>query len=452
MCATKNEGQYRDAITFVNSGAAEAQSDFLDGVVLLHNFEYEEASEAFQRAQEIDPDFAMAYWGEAMALHRSLWQQQSHTAAVDVLGRAPEAPTPREQEYLQAAATLFGMTDASEGRTKLERDVLYRDAMQRIHEAYPDDREATVFYGLSILGAGVANRDTVTYLRAAAVLLGVWDANPRHPGATHYLIHAYDDPVHATLGLPMARAYARSATTAHAQHMTSHIFTALGMWDDVVAANNTAIGIEVVGPGPRTREALHYVHWLQNGYLQQGRFTEATKLLMAARTRLQDEPTARERAFYGAMYGRWVFDIDDWDSTQALVAPEGVEIPTPQYHFARAFIALWSGDLEAAREHRRSVRVASQGNPGINFDDAAVHVLQTQLDALFACAEGDHTNAVALAREAVLLERALPFRNGPPYIVKPTAEMLGDLLLELDHAEEAVAAYDDQLLWTPNRA
>ena len=109
------------------------------------------------------------------------------------------------------------------------------------------------------------------------------------------------------------------------------------------------------------------------------------------------------------------------------------------------------GDLDRAREHRRYLRAGSEGNPEIVLDEAAGNVLHKQLDALFAWAEGNNTDAVALAREAVSLERALPFRYGPPRIVKPTAEMLGDILLKLDRAEEAVAAYQDQLSRTPHR-
>lgn len=137
------------------------------------------------------------------------------------------------------------MTEESKNLPKLKRDVLYRNAMQRIHESYPDDNEATAFYGLSILSVGSVSREYTTYIQAAAVLTKVWDANSLHPGAAHYLIHSYDDPVHAVHGLPMARAYAKIAPdAAHAQHMTSHIFSALGMWDDLVSANEQATTLE----------------------------------------------------------------------------------------------------------------------------------------------------------------------------------------------------------------
>jgi len=457
------QGQLLGKIEFPNSGVPEVQADFIEGVLYLHNFEYEEANAAFKRAQEIGSDFAMAYRGKAMTFHQSLWQRQSRSSAVDVLrrlgrtseNRAVKAPTQREKDYLHAAETLFGMTEESKQRTKFERDVLYRDAMRRVHETYPDDLEATAFYGLSILGVGSVNREYATYMRAAAVLTEVWDANRLHPGAAHYLIHSYDDPVHAVLGLPMARAYSKISPAApHAQHMTSHIFSALGMWDDLVSANESATRLEVdvlSGQGERSREASHYVYWLQWGYVQQGHFAQAETLMKAAWDRLEDRPMARERAFYDTMYGRYLFDTGDWDSAGMWAAPEGVEILTPHYHFARAFEAVKRGKLDAAREHRRNLRAENEGNPEIVLDKEALSVLHKQLDALFAHAAGDNEVAVALAREAVALELALPFRYGPPRIVKPTAEMLGDMLLELDRADEAVSAFQNQLSRSPRR-
>jgi len=336
-------------IDFPNSGSPEAQDDFIEGVLYLHNFQYREASQAFVRAREIDSDFVLAYWGEAMTYHQSLWSQQSASLGREALGRlgptredrAAKAPTDRERGYLQAVEVLFGMTPESRQLPKPQRDVLYRDAMRRLHESHPDDLEATALYGLSILGVGSANREYATYMKAAAVLTEVWDANRLHPGGAHYLIHSYDDPVHAVLGLPMARAYSKIAPTApHAQHMTSHIFSALGMWDDLVSANERARKLEYAvldGPGERSRESSHYVYWLLYGYLEQGRLQKAEELLAAARKRLSEEPLARERAYYGAMYARYLVDTEDWEAAVAMEPPEGVDIPAAHYPFSRAY-------------------------------------------------------------------------------------------------------------------
>jgi hypothetical protein len=253
-------------VDFPTSGAPEAQKEFIQGMLYMHSFEYEPAAVAFRKSQAIDPDFAMAFWGEAMTNHHSLWAVQHQQAAQDILHklgktseeRAAKASTQREKDFIHTAEILFGMTEETQGLDKQERDVHYRNAMKRVHMNYPDDLEARALYGLSILGVGSANREYATYMHAAAIITPVWDANHSHPGAAHYLIHSYDDPVHAILGLPMARAYEKIAVdAAHAQHMTSHIYVALGLWDEMIRANLTALSVEsakTVGEGARSRE------------------------------------------------------------------------------------------------------------------------------------------------------------------------------------------------------
>ncbi len=259
------------SISFPNSGGAAAQAPFIRGVLLLHSFEYDTAAEAFRQAQTADPGFALAYWGEAMTYNHPLWQQQNREAALKALARlapsadarAAKAPNDRERQYLGAVETLYGTG------SKHDRDQAYMRAMARLSDTYPEDMEARAFYALSILGSRDGVRDFATYMRAAATVQPVLDANPDHPGAAHYLIHSFDDPVHAPLGLPAARKYSSIAPgAAHAQHMTSHIFLAMGMWDDVVKANVRASEVqdaEAVKRGGRPGVCGHYTSWLQYG-------------------------------------------------------------------------------------------------------------------------------------------------------------------------------------------
>jgi len=238
-----DDGQYGHVV-FANSGSPAAQKDFLEGLALLHDFEYPAAADAFRRAQTTDPDFAMAYWGEAMTFNHPVWMQQdlnAGRAALNKLAPSPaerreKAKTDREKEYLDAIEVLYG-----EG-TKEERDFRYMEVMAKLHAHYPDDIDATAFYGLAILGTAHEGRNETKYMRAAGVLEETWIDNRNHPGLLHYLIHSYDDPTHAALGLRAARLYAKIAPDAgHAQHMTSHIFLALGMWKETVDANIAAI-------------------------------------------------------------------------------------------------------------------------------------------------------------------------------------------------------------------
>jgi hypothetical protein len=266
-------------IEFPTSGSAAAQPQFLRGVLYLHSFEYDSAAKYFREAQRVDPGYAMAYWGEAMTYTHPVWNEQnvdSARAALARLGASPaarraRAGTPREQAYMNAAEALYG-----EG-SKPKRDTLFSDAMRRIVRAFPSDREASAFYSLSLLGLNQGVRDVATYLRAATPMEKLFAENPRHPGAVHYLIHSYDDPAHAAKGLAAARAYSAIAPgAAHAQHMTSHIFIALGMWPDVVKANETALALEP--------EAGHYRQWLAYGYLQQGRIAAARAVIDSLRS------------------------------------------------------------------------------------------------------------------------------------------------------------------------
>src|SRR5215212_3057099 len=229
------------SISFPTSAKPAAQPAFLTGTKALYNFEFDIAAEAFQEAQKADPAFALGYWGEAMSYNHPLWAQQDLAAARKVLerlaptaaARAAKAPAGKERELIEAADILFGAGD------KLTRDIAYSQALGRMHAKYPADDEVAIMYALSLLGtARPGEKNTRSAMQAASIAEDVFQRNPKHPGAAHYIIHSFDDPDHAILALPAARAYSAIApAAAHALHMPSHIFVQLGMWDDVVASN-----------------------------------------------------------------------------------------------------------------------------------------------------------------------------------------------------------------------
>ena len=241
-------GRVLGRISFpTTTNSPEAQQAFIEGMLLLHLFEYPYARDEFLKAQALAPEFVMAYWGEAMTYNHPIWDrqdQQAGRAALLKLGsspaqRIPKTADPREQGFLAAVELLYG------AGTKAQRDVAYMRAMEQLAARYPDDHEAQLFYALSLFGVEAGVRDTATYMLCTALAQDVFSENPEHPGAAHYLIHGVDDPVHAVLGLRAARALALMAPDAgHSQHMTSHIFTAVGMWDDVVTANETAVAVQ----------------------------------------------------------------------------------------------------------------------------------------------------------------------------------------------------------------
>jgi tetratricopeptide (TPR) repeat protein len=459
-------------VSFPNSGAAAAQEDFLTGLAQLHNFEYGSAAEFFRKAQQADPNFAMAYWGEAMTHTHPIWMEQNAQAARDVLARLGASPaarlakakTEREKDYLRAIDVLYGDGD------KQARDIRYAEAMENIRRKYPDDVDAAAFAALALLGTAHAGRDFGIYMRAAATLEPWFPSHPKHPGIAHYLIHSYDDPIHAPLGLRAAREYSKIApSAAHAQHMTSHIFVAVGMWDDVVAANETAVKLSggATTPGRPPAPCGHYPSWLMYGYLQQGRVTVARDMVKAC------------HAAGGASAGmrtRYLIDTEEWTGEIAsLTVKAGPPASAFTLAFTEAFGAVRRGDLTAARsafakmqEARKTIEAAAAktadpahaGMPGMAMPAAGaydagalgrVRILHDEIAALLKHKEGASRDAVAMLRSAAALEDTLPFEFGPPFIDKPAYELLGDVLLEMNQPKDARAAFEKALSRTPER-
>ena len=443
-------------IDFPNSGTESAQVDFMEGVKLLHNFEYADAARAFRRAQEEDPRFAMAYWGEAMTHNHPIWFQQDRDTAMEVLSRLGDTVaerqskggTQREKDYLMALETLYGNTTGSEEMSKNERDFLYNEAMKELHETYLYDNEALTFYGLSILGTAHDGRDYGIYMRAAAKLLVVWNENDEHPGAAHYLIHSFDDPVHAPLGLPMAKAYSKIApAAAHAQHMTSHIFLALGMWDDVIEANIVARDVQTSRQhelGEQQTVCGHYPWWLQYGYLQDGNVEQAGQVLKACSDRMAASPTMGEKWHFAVMRGHQIVDTENWSAAEDFTVDLDTESrPAVNYYYVSALAAARSGRVEQAQQYLDSLEETVQS------PERDIRI--KQIESLIHIEQGDTKQGLDVLNQAVVAEAELPVDFGPPTIVKPSYELMGDVLSDLGRYDEAIEAYEKQLERTPNR-
>jgi tetratricopeptide (TPR) repeat protein len=474
-------------VAFVNSGPPAAQADFLRGLAQLHNFEYPDAAEHFRKAQQIAPDFALAYWGEAMTKNHPVWHEEDVDPARDILkrlGPTPEArlakiPTEREKLFLHSVEVLYG-----EG-AKEERDRRYESVLAELHRKFPDDVDATSFYALAILGTAEHGRDFATYMRAAAVLEEVFPQHPRHPGVVHYLIHCYDDSVHAPLGLRAARIYSKIAPDAgHAQHMTSHIFLSLGMWDDVVKANETAIAVvnrarEKAGKPPA--RCGHYNDWLEYGYMQQGRVADAQRVLEGCRQTAEQAaaaaasktkspgkdtmeammPSMMAMGSYADMRANFLIDtqLSDGDIVRWPLPADNYPFAQLTFDYATAHAAIRRGDLAGARE--ATSRADTERPRAIawwkeqKYDDAEggarLLILTEQLHALLAFAEGKSQDAVTELQRIAAKERQLPLEFGPPTVYKPTDELLGELLLQLHRPLEARDAFRTALGRTPGR-
>ena len=446
-------------ISFPNSGAKAAQPSFLRGVLLLHSFEYEDAAAAFREAQRIDPSFALAYWGEAMTHNHPVWNEQDLDSARAVLGRlaptaearALKARTTRERVWLESVEILYGDGE------KPRRDTLYSAALERLTTTYPDDREAQAFYALSLMGLSQAVRNIPAYMRAGAMAQEVFLANPEHPGAAHYVIHAFDDAQHAPLGLRAARAYSKIAPGAdHAQHMTSHIFLGLGMWEETVAANEVAsFGTQrdrsKWGPG-------HYTHWLGYGLLQQGRFSEARHHLEAVRPNIGTPAHTPRKAYLLAMRAHYLVGTERWsDPVTEWTLDAGGVGPGPQAMdaFALGVAALGRGDRAGAERRLAEVERLASAPPAADRYGANPRVpgiLAKELAGLLRLVDAKKDEALALLREAAAAEDGLPLEYGPPDIVKPTHELLGEVLLGLGEGREAQREFERALQLAPRRA
>ncbi len=452
------------ALAFPTSGAPEAQGDFLRGVLLLHSFEYGDAAEAFRRAQEIDPDFALAYWGEAMTYTHPVWNEKDREAGARALARyaaspaerAAKAPTERERAYLSAADVLYG-----EGE-KAQVDTAYSLAMERLAAAYPEDREAQLFYALSLLGLSQGARHVPTYMEAGAIALAAFRDNPRHPGAAHYTIHAFDDPTHAVLAMEAARAYRSIAPeAAHAQHMTTHVFLARGMWDDVVEANLRA---DAVTDRRRADRGLpptscgHYNEWLLYGYQQQGRYARAQELLMECFAQAHDErlsERARRSAARAYTYMRnlYLADARAWGGVAANSEVDVAGLPLSvqlMQAWGTGVAALHRGDRQKAEARHAFLRTQG-GAVETTWVGPYAPVWRGTLEAMLLADAGDDEAALRAARDAAEYEASLPVDFGPPIAFKPARELEGELLLAHGRAEDAVAVFRLALARTPNR-
>ena len=444
-------------IEFPTSGSPAAQEHFLRGTLLLHSFEYSDAAEEFRKAQGLEPDFAMAFWGEAMTHNHPLWMEQDRDAARKCLARlAPtreariaKAPTESERMYLRAVEALYGDGE------KPARDRAYAEEMRRLHERFPEDLDAAALYALALLGTCEGKRDVAVYMKAAAVAEGVFAANPRHPGAAHYLIHCYDDPVHAPLGMRAARVYAKIAPAAvHALHMPSHIFVASGLWREAVASNEASWKASVERAERRKlssgEHSFHALSWLEYSALQLGRWRDARRTL-ALMAEDAKAGSAHASESLSAMRAAWIVETRRC-SADAL--PESAREPLDA--FARGWCALSSGDRAAAEKALAEMRSQEKDGGSGSYDPhrkgTAASVLEKELEARLALSAGDGARAEALAHDAASEEDAMTFESGPPAVIKPAHELAGEILLALDRPADARREFETSLSRAPGRS
>jgi tetratricopeptide (TPR) repeat protein len=428
----------------------------------------------------------MGYWGEAMAHNHPLWSEQDTSAAREVIKKIKETPklTPRERAYLDAVRVLYGEGD------KRARDTAYSAAMEKIYRDYENDLDAAAFYSLSLLG--LVNSQEKSYrlqARAGAIALDVYEKNPNHPGAAHYIIHAFDDPDHAILALPAARRYATIAPEApHARHMPSHIFLQLGMWSEAASSNESAWEASESWMKRKNLSSsvrdYHSLHWLLYVYLQQGRYRKAEELVNLMKKTMSEtnyENKLRPGYYennYANMAAAFIVETERWNLASTLFSAPTVATQVPAASPAPSAHGGHGGEQPVSSDGSATVRASNRNQRLPTFvrglasalggsaaaeenvtkagtiapDVESKTIGELEIAAVAASVRRDHEVAAELMKQAIRLEEEMGPPSGPPGLIKPAHELFGEILLRAGKPDAAREQFKTALLRQPNRA
>lgn len=461
-------------VSFETSCTADANALFQRGLGWLHSFEYEQAARIFSQAAAADPSCAIAHWGVAASYYHPLWAPPSAAelekgSAALASAEAAGTKSRRERDYIAALETFYRDSGKVDHKT---RALAYSAALEKLHKRYPEDREAAVLYALSLVAAGAMDEDPEFSKEkaAGAILNQVLAQQPDHPGVAHYLIHSFDYPPLAELALPAARRYAGIAPASpHAQHMPSHIFVRLGLWDEAISSNlasqAAARALEKAqGLPDSSSERLHAMDYLAYGYLQTGQDEQAQRVLAELNAIQRADPPSFAVAYAAtAIPARLLLERRQWKSAASLELQKNVRNLAPlanfqwgeaHIHFARAVGAARSGNAAAARAEVTKLREIEQGldtPPGAYDWRAQVRIQRQIAEAWLAHAEGRQDDAVRLMKAAAELDDATEKHPVTPGAILPAREQLGELLVELGQPASALVEYEASLKRAPRR-
>lgn len=457
-------------VSFSQACSDAVRKDFNLAISLLHSFEYLDAEKVFARIIETDPDCLMAYWGAAMANFHPLWGPPAPAdlakgAKIIALGRSiRKNASRRESDYLEAVAAIYENWQKADYRTRVLR---YEAASKSIFQKYREDEEAAIFYALALNAAADPNDKTFVRQREAGKILNnLYENRPRHPGIVHYLIHTYDYPELAALGLPAARRYASIApASAHAQHMPSHIFTRLGLWDESIETNLNSVSsarcfAEQSGSEGHWDEELHGLDYLMYAYLQKGSDDQALEIRDYVASIEEVFPVNFKDAYcFAAVPARYALERRDWKAASMLQALpstfpwENFPWEVANIHFARALAAVHLNDVNTAKKALKQLEALHkkliEQKEAYKANLVSIQIKGSQ--AWIAHAEGNIAEALMLMEEAADMEDATAKHPVTPGEIIPARELLGDLLLEMNMNKKALAAYEMDLSRHPNR-
>ena len=439
-------------------------------IALLHSFEYDESEKMFAKVIDEAPECAMAYWGVAMSNFHPLWAPPSPAElekgikAINI-ARSIHNKTKRESDYIEAIARFYEEPDQLDHRSRV---LNFEKAMEKIYLTYTDDKEAPVFYALALnAAADPADKTFARQKKAYGILNVIFQKEPLHPGIAHYIIHNYDYPGLAEMALPAARKYASIApASAHAQHMPSHIFTRLGLWDEcirsnLVAATSGRCYAEQAKLKGSWDEELHALDYLVYAYLQKGEDSLAKERVDHLKT-ITDVSPANFKVFYAfaASPARYFLEKRMWKEA-AEMETYPPDFPWEKFpwqkaiiHFTRLLGAVHEGKMDPAKielEKLKSLYVVLSKEKNMSREAAQVTVQINTGEAWIQFKEGNNATAVELMTAAANREDGTEKHPVTPGEIIPARELLGDMLLEMNKPALALAAYKLVLETHPNR-
>ncbi len=451
-------------VEFQTSCADSVADDFDRAVALMHSFWFAEAIDAFNAVLAVDRNCAMAHWGMALshwgnpfAGQRNVPQLERGRAAVND-AQQTGSPTPREAMYIDAVAQLFADNQPA---TQYQRTLAYENAMATLTDAYPNDREAKIFYALAInQNAQASDKTYARQLQAAGILEPLFEENPEHPGLAHYIIHAYDHPPLAERALNAAEVYASLAPDApHALHMPSHTFTRVGRWQASVDTNLRAA--QAARNDNDVGSELHALDYQAYAYLQMGRDEAAAAVVERAlslteQVNITAVGATQAGAFaIAAIPARYALEREDFAAAAALTVNPAESTPHTQAmtHFARALGAARLGELQAAQDDLDMLAIL-KGRAEANRDAYWSEQIDIQLQvaqAWVSFAQGDQDQGIALLRAAAQTEDGTDKSAVSPGPLAPARELLGTMLLAAGQPELALVEFEATMQKEPNR-
>jgi tetratricopeptide (TPR) repeat protein len=465
------DGELFGSVSFNATIPAELQKDFNMAIALLHSFEYDESEKMFARVIDKNPQTAMAYWGVAMANFHPLWappnkeELKKGTQAVN-LARKIEDKTKRESDYIEAIGSFFDNADKLDHKSRV---LQFEKAMEQVYLNHKeDDNDAAVFYALALnAAADPTDKSYTRQKKAIAILNELFEKNPSHPGLAHYIIHNSDYPALAEMALPAARKYASIApASAHAQHMPSHIFTRLGLWDESISSNLVSTSsakcyAEQAKLNGNWDEELHGMDYLVYAYLQKGDDELARQQLEYLKTIRQVSPLNFKVAYaFASIPARYYLERKKWNEAATLEA-HVADFPWTNYpwqrsiiHFTRLMGSVNTGQLGNAHNELDSLKMLYsklESQPEKAKEAAQVKVQVLTGDAWIHFKEGKNDKAIELMKKAADLEDGSEKHPVTPGEVIPARELLGEMLLQLNKPALALEAFELTLQSHANR-